>query len=46
MKKQQITWQLDPDTIKKVKKLAKNSKKSIQVTADELMQESLKNYNV
>jgi|APFre7841882793_1041355.scaffolds.fasta_scaffold303960_2 hypothetical protein len=42
MSKQQVTWQLDPDTIKKVKELADLKGWAIQVTADKLLQKALK----
>ncbi len=42
MNKQQVTWQLDPDTIKKVKELAEKQGWAIQVTAEKLIQKALK----
>lgn len=41
MKKQPVSWQLAPNTIKLVKKAAKKSKVAAQVKAEELILKAL-----
>ena len=37
MAKKQVSWQISPETLDKVKKLAKRSKVAVQVAAEELI---------
>jgi hypothetical protein len=41
MAKQQVSWQLEPDTIKKVKSIAKKRKVAVQLIANELIEKGL-----
>lgn len=41
MAKQQVSWQLDPETIKKVKAIAKKRKAAVQLVANELIEKGL-----